>query len=45
MTQNVIKRLQMNTGKTGITPIDTHEQEHPQNILKILKLPVSNQFE
>ena len=21
----------MNTGKTGITSTDTHEQEHPQN--------------
>ena len=31
---DVIRRLQMNTGKTGITSTDTHEQEHPQNTLK-----------
>ena len=30
---DVIRRLQMNTGKTGITSTDTHEQEHPQNTL------------
>ena len=30
---DVIRGLQMNTGKTGITSTDTHEQEHPQNTL------------
>ena len=35
---DVTRGLQMNTGKTGITSTDTHEQEHPQNTLN-LKTP------